>query len=413
MTRFSLSVFALLFFQIISIGQKESGKRPYWVDGTEKGYLIVSATSSSIQLAKDKAFSKVRENVILSVAVQVNYTSSSSVSEKIKNNSRDFSEEFVAKVKLHAGQLGFVNGISESKIADFYWVKTSKKKEPLKFEYYIKYPFSDDDLNSLIADYNREIFKREQELKQLKKEVFSTSNSDSLLMVFQKVKVFRTQPDFYDDNALSLMENEIKEFYKSCRFEISDHELGTFNLKMYRNGRPFMVNIDQLNSDMKGLRHQRDGDGYKCYYDYADMNYSDRGNFDISFNLLGKSQTRNLSIDLESVYPRFNLQRVSIKPFESGITSSLVVKVLNDVRFEIESLELTIKSNSFEFKNKGESILHNRGESEINLTCLNDAQKLLSLLESTYYLADVFIRYKIPDTQFKQTMTLYQQKIQL
>lgn len=410
--RVYVTLLVLLLFNLYSMGQKESGKRPSWADGVEKGYLIVSASGSSIQLAKEKAFSKVRENVILSVAVQVNYSSTSSVSERVQNNSRELNEEFVSKVNLHSGQLGFVSGLSESKIADFYWVKTSKKKEPENFVYYIKYPFSDADLNSLISDYNREVNKRKQELEVLKRELLLTSSADSLKVMQQKVKFFRSQTGFYDDQALGQMETEISDFVKSSKFEIQNNQLGLFELRMLRNGRPFFVGIENISSDIKGLRYEKNSLGYSCYYDYANMNYSDKCAFEITYNMLGNAQKRALSLDLQSVYPRFNLSKIQANSVNDNIEASLVLNVLNEVGFEVQSLEIVIKSNSFVFNNTKEAFSLKRGDNELMLIATGNSQKFFSLLESSYNLADVFVRYRIPNTQFKQTYSLYQQKIQ-
>jgi hypothetical protein len=408
-----LFVLTLVLAQFNAFSQKESGKMPSWVNGVEKGYLIVSASSSTIQQAKDKAFSKIRENVILSVAVQVNYSSTSTVSEKVQNNTRELNEEFVAKVNLHSGQLGFVNGISESKIADFYWVKTSKKKEPDTYVYYIKYPFSDSDLNTLISEYNREVNKRKQELEVLKRELLLTSTADSLKIMHQKVKFFRSQTGFYDDQVLGQMETEITDFTKASKFEIQKNQLGFFELNMSRNGRPFLVSIDNISSDIKGLRYEKNDRGYACYYDYANMNYTDKCVFEISYSLLGKTQKRTLSLDLQSVYPRFNLSKLYTKADVEGIYATMYLNVLNEVGFEVESLEIVIKSNSFTFKNAHPGLGLKRGENELILVSSGEAQKFFALLESSYNLADVFIRYQIPQTQFKQSLNLYQQKIQL
>ncbi len=404
---------ALFVISLSCFSQKESRKAPDWINGTAQGYLIVSATGGTIQQAKDKAFSKVRENVVLSVAVQVRYASTATVSEKVHNNSREYNEEFVSKVNLHSAELGFVNGISESKITDFYWVRTSKKKQPEVFAYFIKYPFSDSDLAALLSDYDREVRKRKEELDALKREVLLLSRQDSLHTLIQKIVFFRSQTGFYDDRVLSQLEFELNDFVKTSKFEIQRNELGYFELTMFRHGGAFLATIDNLSSGLKDLRWERTNRSYKCYYDYSYMPYDDKVNMEVSYNLMGKAYKRTMSIDLGSVYPKFNLMKLSAISDNNMLQAVAQINALNQVGFVVESVEIVVKSKSFVFQNSTPNDLLKYGSNELTFTSNADALSFFTLLESAYNLADVTIRYRIPETKFEHSMSLYQVKILL
>lgn len=391
--------------------QKQKKKAPDWINGTSQGYLIVSASGGTIQQAKDKAFSKVRENVVLSVAVKVRYASTAAVSEKVHNDSREYNEEFVSKVNLHSAELGFVNGISESKISDFYWVRTSKKKQPEVFAYFIKYPFSDSDLAALLSDYDREVRKRKEELDGLKKEVVLLSTHDSLRTLIQKIDFFRSQTGFYDDRVLSQLEFELNDFVKTSKFEIQRNELGYFELIMFRHGIPFLATIDNLSSGLKDLRWERENRSYKCYYDYSYMSHDDKVNMEVSYNLMGKVCKRNMSIDLGSVYPKFNLLKLSAISDNNMLQAVAQINALNQVGFVVESVEIVVKSKSFTFQNSTPNNLLKYGNNELSFTSNADSSSFFPLLESAYNLADVTIRYRIPETKFEHSISLYQVKI--
>lgn len=411
-----MRIFFLIVFLLSAnfcFSQKQKKKAPDWINGTSQGYLIVSASGGTIQQAKDKAFSKVRENVVLSVAVQVRYASTATVSEKVHNDSRQYNEEFVSKVNLHSAELGFVNGISESKIADFYWVRTSKKKQPEVFTYFIKYPFSDSDLAALLSDYDREVRKRKEELDGLKKEVVLLSTQDSLRTLNQKIGYFRSQTGFYDDRVLSQLEFELNDFVKTSKFEIQRNELGYFELAMSRSGRPFLTTIENLSSELKDLRWERDGRSYKCYYDYSYMSYNDKVNMEVSYNLMGKVCKRNMSIDLGSVYPKFNLLKMSANSDNNILQAVAQINALNQVGFVVESVEIVVKSKSFAFQNSTPNNLLKYGNNNLSFTSNADASSFFPLLESAYNLADVTIRYRIPETKFEHSISLYQVKILL
>lgn len=135
----------------------KSSKKPSWVNALVKEYIIVVASSPTLDDAQQKALAKVKEQIISSVAENIQTSSEYFRSENVKNNNTDFSESFQTATKTRAADIPFVKGISLSKVDAFYWEKVvvDKKTKKYKYYYHIKYPFSRTQLLVLIREFEK------------------------------------------------------------------------------------------------------------------------------------------------------------------------------------------------------------------------------------------------------------------
>lgn len=134
-----------------------SKKKPKWVNGLEKGFIIVTASSKTLDDAQQKALDKVKERIVSSVAENIQTSSEYFRSEHMKNNNSDFSESLETATKTQAANIPFIKGISLSKVEEFYWekIELDKKSKKYKYYYHIKYPFSRTQLLSLIREFEK------------------------------------------------------------------------------------------------------------------------------------------------------------------------------------------------------------------------------------------------------------------
>ncbi len=133
---------------------KSQKKQPAWVNGLESGYIITVASSSGLEDAQQKALAKVKEQIISSVAENIQSESEYFRSEVIKDNDATFAESMKTATKTRAADIPFIKGISLSKVDEYYWEKVSDNSGT-KYYYHIKYPFSRIDLQKLIREYEK------------------------------------------------------------------------------------------------------------------------------------------------------------------------------------------------------------------------------------------------------------------
>lgn len=147
----SISVFGFSKEKIVD----RSGKEPKWLNDLKEGYIITSAKSDDIETAKDKCILRVKEQIVNSISENVRSKTELNTSEVTVNKQiSTFLESYSSSTKGETGKTDFVQGISITKVEDFYWEKimdTETKK--YWYRYHIKYPFSAKEMDDLVASY--------------------------------------------------------------------------------------------------------------------------------------------------------------------------------------------------------------------------------------------------------------------
>ena len=133
---------------------EESGKKPDWTMSMERGSIIGIGNGLTIEDAKANALVNVKAQIVTSVA---DYISASSVSKSEEITADKFTQLYQSYsdvITTQSGKRDYLQGISAAKVDDFYWEKSADKKtKEVKFQYFVKYPFTTFDLEELVADF--------------------------------------------------------------------------------------------------------------------------------------------------------------------------------------------------------------------------------------------------------------------
>ena len=157
--KYILSIFVLLVFSISAFAQEKVQQREgdpgKWVNTLEKGYIITSGRAAELEQAKQQAIENVKLSIVQSVAERVEVTTVHSTTE-LSGDVTSFLDTWKEDVKTESGDVPFLKGISLSKVDGWYWEKIKDKStKAIFYRYHIRYPFSDRELNSLIAAYEK------------------------------------------------------------------------------------------------------------------------------------------------------------------------------------------------------------------------------------------------------------------
>ncbi len=142
--------------------EKSQKKQPEWVNSLVQNYVITTASGTSIDECQQKALAKVKEQIISSVAENIQTSSTYFRKENIKDNASNFEEEMATATKTRAADIPFLKGISISQVEAFYWEKV-RENNTEKYYYHIKYPFTKIQLQQLIREFeaaDRELTKQ-------------------------------------------------------------------------------------------------------------------------------------------------------------------------------------------------------------------------------------------------------------
>lgn len=135
--------------------QTSSRRAPKWIGGVEEEYIIVSAEAFTLELAKDKAITRVREQIIYAVATRVQTATTITMREVTDNGIIDSRREVNSTLAVTAADIPYLADVSPTHAEDYYWVKTRKKDKSEYYTYHLKYPFSNSKLRLLVDDYEK------------------------------------------------------------------------------------------------------------------------------------------------------------------------------------------------------------------------------------------------------------------
>jgi hypothetical protein len=223
---------------------EKSGRKPKWVNTLEKDYIITMASDKSLENAKIKALARVKEQIVLSIADNIKTKSESTTEETTLNkNLGTFIENFKSTTTSASGKTDYVQGISLQKVSDFYWEKIYNKKEKTTYyNYHLKYPFSESELNEIIANYK----KQDEELTRKMEDALSTistSNSvEEILSAQSQLGSLRNSfVDLRQDKATAGVK-EARTLLQNMGIQAVEHQNGTLVFELRYNGKTYSYN---------------------------------------------------------------------------------------------------------------------------------------------------------------------------
>jgi len=214
MKKYLLLVVALITSAGISLSQdkviEKSGKQPKWVNNLEKDYIITVGSGATSQEAQQNALTMVKERIVSSVAENVKAKTELKKEEaNYNNNISVFLEKFASQTTTESGKVPFLQGISLSKVQEFYWEKLQRKDKSVFFNYHIKYPFPEMELNKLVYDYKT----RDAELtKQLEDLIAQTETVESVEQVEKNIGELKVLIDYFMDGRKNQAELGITKY---------------------------------------------------------------------------------------------------------------------------------------------------------------------------------------------------------
>ena len=201
MKKYLLLVVVLIATAGIGLSQdkviQKSGKQPNWVNNLEKDYIITVGRGATSQEAQQNALTMVKERIVSSVAENVKSKTEIKKEETSNNNNISvFLEKFASQTTTESGKVPFLQGISLSKVEEFYWEKLQTKDKKEYFYYHLKYPFPEFEMQKLVSDYKM----RDNELtRQLEDLVAQAESVESVEQAEKNIGELRVLTDYFMD----------------------------------------------------------------------------------------------------------------------------------------------------------------------------------------------------------------------
>lgn len=329
---FCCLVLILIYYPFYAICQEKvidkSGKTPNWINSTQKDFIIESGKGASIDEAKDRALINIKESIVKSVAEKITSTSEDKTMQERQGNSYKISGNYQSVIRSKTADLPFIKGISLNKVSDFYWEKLKDKKSgSVVYSYYLKYPFSDFELQNIILDYEMSQKKLTEGLNDAIAEI---DDLPSIEQIFEKMQTLRgivPQLDETDKGIASMNIVKLGNILKSITVEEIDNQKGMIKYFLTYGNRHLKTSLKpKINSNCAtNFRISQYGDTITLNYESADCFEA------VSNSILVEYQAGNYSI--KNSFPL----TLSQNKVELVISGTLLLK-------SVEMDSLTIKN---------------------------------------------------------------------
>jgi hypothetical protein len=228
------------YAQKAKVLEHQPKKKPAWVNSLVKDYIIVVASSNTLEDAQERALLKVKEHIISSVADNISSTSEYTLTEDTKSGDMNITENYKVATKTRAADIPFIKGISVNQVEEYYWEKVSEKGG-ITFYYHMKYPFTEFQLKKLIMEYERADRELTQQLEGLLARIDAAESIEELNQVNNEIKAL--SKSFIDvDNRktkCNVAINRIAQMIKNVAIEATGTMLGEIRFTLYIDGRNF------------------------------------------------------------------------------------------------------------------------------------------------------------------------------
>lgn len=309
MRKMTYIVFLLLLPWLISAQwksvEKSQKKRPEWVGGAARNYLIVSAEASTIEEAKEKILISLKQQIVGAVATQIESTTTISREQTTIGNDIDYMEQASSFVKSKLAHIPFISEVSLSKAKEFYWEKLyDKKTKSYKYEYHLKYMFTDFEVSNLVGQFNERESSLNTRLSAYQSALESVSSVEEIDRTINELKAFAKEFDTDDSRypQTEQLSNNYRALYKNINIRQEGEAAGgkaLIGLYLKENLISCMQKPQLLSNCASKLTSTADGDLFRISYDDTPCYEDDDNYIDIRFRLGNQVVSKRIYVQLK------------------------------------------------------------------------------------------------------------------
>ncbi|MFR9526907.1 MAG: hypothetical protein SNI45_02410 [Rikenellaceae bacterium] len=236
----AISICSSAYSQNMKMVDSSLKNSPAWINDLSRGYLISMSSSSDIEEAKQIAITGVKQQIAQSIVSNISVEFLQSSHTVNTNQGSSYTSNVTDVVRSTTDKIPFLQSISLSKIADFYWEKYyDKKSGETRYDYYIKYPFSDAELDKLIAEFNTKQAEINSTIKQMSEALNSFTQIEDIAKNMSTLRALISEFAAEDPRITVVDElvNTYRAQYKYISIEEVEHKDKRIVLQPVLNGR--------------------------------------------------------------------------------------------------------------------------------------------------------------------------------
>ena len=400
----------------------KSGKKPDWVNGLEKEFIIVVGSGSTIDEAQKSALMLIKENIVLSVADNVKAKSEIKKEENSYNNSvSTFLEKYTSQVTSESGKVPYLQGISLANANEYYWEKQyDKSTKETKFYYHIKYPFSEFEMKKLVSDFRMRDREMTENLDRLEAEVETVTSIEQMEKNIEELKAL--QDAFIDarKDKVNMVMARYRSLFQSVELVEVENNLGSIKYTLRLGDRTIStVKKPVVKSECARITGTKNNvSDWEITYDYENCYEDPENNILVTYRFGNSNVSKKFFFDVAAtkakIYVNEAVRFTKMEEDADNVVSascSMTLVFKYDVPVTVENVTLEIKCAApivieginQEFSGKGNHDLKLSVTTPLPKQVTTAAGKSNPVLSGT-------IQYKNQSTGESMTYRLYNQK---
>ncbi len=228
------------FAQKFKLAESSAKSEPAWITNIERGFIIASASASDVEAAKQEALINIKQQIAQSIMSNISVDILQTSKQITTNESSAYMAQSEEIIRSTTDKIPFLQSISLTKAADFYWAHYYDKKSGVhRYDYHLKYPFSDAELNALVAEFNAKQKELNDTIDQMAEELESFTQIETIAKNMATLRGLI--PEFAEgDPRISRIDhlvNTYRDQYKYISMEEVENGDKRVVLQPYLNGR--------------------------------------------------------------------------------------------------------------------------------------------------------------------------------
>tara|TARA_Y100000782_G_C10180406_1_gene263823 strand:+ start:530 stop:1870 length:1341 start_codon:yes stop_codon:yes gene_type:complete len=326
--------------------------RPNWVYGLEHNHLIVQGIGADHAEAKNKALVSVKEKIVESVAVNVSSTVQIDINEKTINEISQYQEITTIQTQISSDFMKALNGISLNKASEYYWEQIKNRETgEVYIAYHIKYPFTESELNNLVAEWQALDKELSLQITSIEKEAHATSDLKKLMGLYAQISKLETIFNEPKKTQAGIVKAELENLFNDLNFFTYEHTQGELVVQVKGNGKTY-YNIPSMDykSDCAHLLDMEYHDDIKALVVHYDPEFCDPMKtpmVNLKMKINNQSIAKNFEISFDEDIARIALNgEIRLIPIEKYSFSDkkwqIPIRAYTDFEFRVVQVDMTI-----------------------------------------------------------------------
>lgn len=350
---FSLTSTVSAQFKVVD---KSSKKAPTWYQQMVADYLIVSAHEPTLEEAQAACLQEVKKQIIQAVAQNITFSESSNLNQKLEGEEiTEFVDTYSSTTDVKAATVPFIQGISLSKVEEYYWEKLQDKKtKEVYYNYSIKYPFTQLELKKLVRDFEKRDKQYEAQLTELEQNLDHIQALEDIQASITKIAPLK---EYFFDNMrrqrTQTLEKSYRDLYSMISIQGSSTGMGEYVCQLILKGNPISIStMPKLKSNCASQLSARSADSGKeihILYNADDCLETEENAVEATFRIGGKPVSHKFYIDVAgqmmTVMPEGKVYLTAESESDSTLTNINIRMTINSKyanAFTVQNLVLEI-----------------------------------------------------------------------